>query len=101
MEPFTVAAGSFEWTVAGATSKAVPGPITTSSALAVIMDDPQAYETVMSAFTRISPDLAREFTKRTAWLPNEPLIGGFTLISPAVAAEIESSLAGLNESRGH
>ena len=65
------------------------------------MDDQQAYEAVMAAFRRVSQDLAREFTKRTAWLPNEPLIGGFTLISPAVAAEIESGLAAINESRGH
>jgi alpha-L-rhamnosidase len=101
MEPFTVAAGTFEWTVAGATAKAVPEPITTSSPLAEIMDDPQAYEAVMAAFRRVSPDLATAFTKRTAWLPNEPLIGGFTLISPAVAAEMESGLAALNESRGH
>ena len=101
MEPFTVAAGTFEWTVAGATAKAVPEPITTSSPLAEIMDDQQAYEAVMAAFRRVSPDLATEFTKRTAWLPNEPLIGGFTLISPAVAAEMESGLAALNESRGH
>jgi hypothetical protein len=55
----------------------------------------------MAAFTRVSPGLATEFTKRTAWLPNEPLIGGFSLISPAVAAEIESGLTVLNESRGH
>jgi alpha-L-rhamnosidase len=101
MEPFTVTAGSFEWRMADATASAFPGPITTSTPLAVIMDDPQAYEAVMAAFTRVSPDLANEFTKRTAWLPNEPLIGGFTLIPPAVAAEMESGLAALNESRGH
>jgi alpha-L-rhamnosidase len=101
MEPFTVTAGSFEWRMADATASAFPGPITTSTPLAVIMDDPQAYEAVMAAFTRVSPDLANEFTKRTAWLPNEPLIGGFTLIPPAVAAEIESSLTALNASRGH
>lgn len=54
----------------------------------------------MAAFRSVSPDLAREFSKRTAWLPKEPLIGGFTLITPAVADEIESGLSSLNASRG-
>jgi hypothetical protein len=54
----------------------------------------------MSAFSSVSPELAREFSKRTAWLPKEPLIGGFTLITPAVAAKIESGLTELNASRG-
>jgi alpha-L-rhamnosidase len=101
VEPFTVTAGTFEWTVADTAAEAAAGPVTTSSPLAEIMDDPEAYEAVMAAFRRVSPVLAMEFTKRTAWLPNEPLIGGFTLISPAVAAEMESGLAALNESRGH
>ena len=100
-EPFLVAAGTFEWTLRGATEPGVPGPITTASPLAEIMDDPQAYAAVMGAFRSVSPDLAREFTKRTAWLPNEPLIGGFTLITPAVKAEIESGLSALNAARGH
>jgi hypothetical protein len=55
----------------------------------------------MGAFRGVSPDLAKEFTKRTAWLPSTPLIGGFTLITPAIAAEIESGFAALNASRGH
>ena len=100
-EPFTVTAGTFEWTVSDTTGTAVPGPITTDSTLASIMDDPQAYEAVMSAFRSVSPGLATEFSKRTAWLPNEPLIGGFTLITPAVKAAIESGLSSLNASRGH
>jgi hypothetical protein len=55
----------------------------------------------MKAFRSVSPELAKEFGKRTAWLPNEPLIGGFTAITPAVKAAIESSLTTLNASRGH
>jgi alpha-L-rhamnosidase len=100
-EPFIVAAGTFEWTVTDAQATTATGPITTSTPLATIIDDTGAYATVMGAFRTVSPDLAKEFSKRTAWLPNEPLIGGFTLITPAVAAEIESNLAVLNQSRGH
>ena len=99
-EPFSVAAGTHEWTVEDTTAQGEFAPITTSTPLAAIIDDPQAYDTVMAAFRSVSPDLAREFSKRTAWLPKEPLIGGFTLITPAVADEIESGLSSLNASRG-
>jgi len=98
-EPFTATAGTHEWTVTEAPA-AAPGPITTSSPLAEIMDDPAAYDAVMGAFRSVSPELASEFSKRTNWLPSEPLIGGFTLITPAIAAEIETRLASLNASRG-
>jgi alpha-L-rhamnosidase len=95
-----VAAGTHEWTVEDTTAQGEFAPITTSTPLAAIIDDPQAYDAVMAAFRSVSPDLAREFSKRTAWLPKEPLIGGFTLITPAVADEIESGLSSLNASRG-
>ena len=98
-EPFTATAGTHEWTVTEAPA-AAPGPITTSSPLAEIMDDPAAYDAIMGAFRSVSPELASEFSKRTNWLPSEPLIGGFTLITPAIAAEIETRLASLNASRG-
>ena len=99
MELFTVTAGRHEWTVTDSTPVGA-GPITSATSLAVIMDDPHAYEAVMSAFRGVSPELAKEFSKRTAWLPNEPLIGGFTLITPAIKAAIESNLTTLNASRG-
>ena len=35
----------------------------------------------------------------TAWVPNQPLFGTFSLISPAVVGEVETSLAELNASR--
>jgi len=98
-EPFTVAAGSFTWTVADVPATPAPGEVTSATSLAAIMDDPQAYRTVMDAFNRISPSVAREFNRRTAWVPNQPLFGSFSLISPAVVGEVENSLAELNASR--
>ncbi|MGV8908030.1 MAG: family 78 glycoside hydrolase catalytic domain [Propionicimonas sp.] len=97
-QPFTVAAGSHEWVVE-VQPDPVPGEVTTETSLAAIMDDPQAYQAVMAAFSRISPSVAREFHRRTAWVPNQPLFGSFSLISSAVKGEVESSLAALNESR--
>ena len=95
----TVAAGHHEWTV-DAEPKATPLVVTTSTSLAAIIDDPEAYRTVIDAFTRIDPAVAADFRTRRAWVPNQPLIGAFSLISPAVVAEVEGSLAALNASRG-
>ncbi len=98
-EPFTVGAGRHQWTFRVAAREPAHGAVTTATSLADIMDDPEAYQAVMAAFTRISPDVADEFRRRTAWVPNQPLFGAFSLISPDVADEVEQSLAALSASR--
>jgi len=95
----SVDAGRHSWTVA-AEPERVPSRLSTATSLAEIMDDPEAYRAVLDAFTRIDPAVATDFRKRTAWVPNQPLFGAFSLISPAVVAEVEGSLAALNGARG-
>ena len=99
-EPVIVGSGTHEWSVTDTGAGEAPRPLATSSTLAAIIDDPEAYQTVLEAFRSVDAGLAREFSKRTRWLPNEPLIGGFTLITPAVKAAIEEGLSALNASRG-
>jgi len=99
-EPFEVASGSFEWVVTDPDPAAKPEPVTTQTSLAAIMDDPEAYRAVVDAFTSIDPALAKDFLKRTAWLPNQPLVGAFSLISTAVVERMEAALVALNEKRG-
>jgi alpha-L-rhamnosidase len=96
---FHVAAGSHSWTVP-VDPEPAPQRLTTSTSLAAVIDDPEAYRTVVDAFTRIDPAVARDFNRRMAWVENQPLFGAFSLISPAVVAEVERSLAELNVSRG-
>ena len=96
-EAFTVSAGHHEWTV-DAEPRPTPAPVTTSTSLAAIIDDPEAYHTVIDAFTRIDP-AARDVHRRIAWVPNQPLHGAFRLVSPAVAAAVEDSLVALNATR--
>jgi alpha-L-rhamnosidase len=98
-QEYDVAAGQYSWTVVGEPEPA-PSVVTTSTSLAAIMDDPVAYRTVLDAFSRIDPSIATGFRKRMAWVPNQPLFGAFSLISPAVVAEVEGSLADLNAARG-
>jgi len=98
-QQFDVAAGTHSWTVADLPEPA-PQRITTGTSLAAVIDDPVAYRTVLDAFTRIDPAVARDFNRRMAWVENQPLLGAFSLISPAVVAEVENSLDALNEARG-
>ena len=94
-----IEAGTFEWTVA-ADAAPEPTPVTSATSLAAVIDDPEAYQTVLAAFDRIDPAVTRDFRRRMAWVPNQPLFGAFSLISPAVVAEVEGSLADLNRRRG-
>jgi alpha-L-rhamnosidase len=96
-EAFTVSAGHHEWTV-DAEPRPTPAPVTTSTSLAAIIDDPEAYHTVIDAFTRIDP-AAGDVHRRIAWVPNQPLHGAFRLVSPAVAAAVEDGLVALNATR--
>lgn len=98
-QSFDVATGTHEWVVDDVPDPA-PARLTTATSLAAVMDDPVAYRTVVDAFTRIDPAVARDFMRRTAWVPNQPLFGAFSLISPAVVAEVEAGLAALNAERG-
>lgn len=94
-----VAAGHHCWSVA-AEPAPMPSRLSAATSLAEIMDDAEAYRTVLDAFARIDPAAATDFRKRTAWVPNQPLFGAFSLVSPAIVAEVEAGLAELNASRG-
>ncbi|HSN11597.1 MAG TPA: family 78 glycoside hydrolase catalytic domain [Propionibacteriaceae bacterium] len=94
-----VGSGTYEWSVEDV-PPAAPTRVSAESPLSAIMDDPEAYATVMNAFRRIDPNVAKEFRRRTKWVPNQPLFGTFSLISPGVIDEVVGSLESLNESRG-
>ena len=95
---FDVSAGVHEWRVP-VSPEPVPGPVTGSTSLAAIMDDPEAYTTILDAFRRVDPAMARDFTRSLAWVPNQSLQGAFALISSTAAGEVEAGLAALNECR--
>ena len=96
---FEVTAGVHEWECAVAPEVVPAVEVGSSTSLATIMDDREAYRTVIDAFSRIDPTLARDFARRTKWVPNQPLFGSFSLISPEVVAEVEASLSKLSEIR--
>lgn len=94
-----VTAGRHEWTVSDL-PEPEPVRLTTDSSLAEIIDDPEAYRMMLDAFNRINPALAADFTRRTAWVPNQPLFGAFSLVPPAVIDAVGDELHALNSERG-
>jgi alpha-L-rhamnosidase len=95
----SVGAGTHEWSVPDVLD-APPARVSTDSPLATIMDDRDAYTTVMDALKRSDPEVARQFRRRTAWVPNRPLFGSFSLVAPSVVGEVADSLEALNAKRG-
>ncbi len=69
---FEVGSGDHEW-LSHQPPADPPAQLTMSTSLAAIMDDPQAYQTVLDAFNRIDPAIACDFNRRMAWVPNQPL----------------------------
>lgn len=94
-----VGSGTYSWQVADEPAF-VPAPLATTSPLAQIIDDPEAYAVVLEAFQRIDAGVARDFRRRTAWVPNRTLEGSFALLSPAVVGEVSAGLEALNTRRG-
>ena len=97
---FEVGSGSYEWTVADAAEVPSFEHLSPTTSLAAIMDDREAYETVKAALARFDPAVAKDFTRRMAWVPNQPLFGTFSLISPVIIAAVEADLNALNARRG-
>ncbi|MFT3889471.1 MAG: family 78 glycoside hydrolase catalytic domain [Arachnia sp.] len=99
-DALVVGSGSHRWEVPAPTLAPAPGWVDVDTALSDVRDDDEAYRAVVDAFRRIDPEVARDFQRRTAWLPNQSLRSAFALIAPSVAAEVEGALAALNEARG-
>lgn len=75
--------------------------VTPSTPLSEIMDDPDAYAMVMSAFEKVAPHILSERRHRRAWVPNLPLSSIYALASPSVGQAVEAKLASFNAERGH
>ena len=95
-----VGSGSYEWVVADPRRPVVPAQHSRNSSLAQIIDDPEAYTTVLGAMRRADPALAEDFRRRTSWIDEQALIGAFTMWPRAVVTEVDRALEELNSRRG-
>jgi alpha-L-rhamnosidase len=95
-----VGSGTHEWTVTSQTETVEARPVTDSTSLADIIDDPEAYKAVWTAIASTSESRAHTFRSHTRWTAGRGLSETFTQLSPQVRADIEAALDRLNESRG-
>ncbi len=98
-ESIEVGSGEYEWTVSVASEKAAVRPVTVRTSLADIIDDPEAYQTVLAAIAETDERLARVFRTHTHWTQGRDLVEGLHQLSPAIRARVVESLDTLNSSR--
>ncbi|GAA3879863.1 family 78 glycoside hydrolase catalytic domain [Tessaracoccus defluvii] len=76
-----VGSGQHRWVVASQ-PEAPTTDLTPDTSLAAIQDDPGAYASLMSAMRDLDPEMAAEFSLRTAWLPTQTLGNSMGFLSP-------------------
>ncbi len=99
VEPVDVGSGEHSWSVPFALDSPAPGGVSTSTALAEVIDDPEAYEAVWQAVAEVDPRRASEFRKHTKWVDGRSLDGVLVMSPPAVVERVEAALAELSDRR--
>ncbi len=87
-----IGSGQHRWVVA-AQSEAPTTDLTPDTSLAAIQDDPGAYASLMSAMRSLDPEMAAEFSLRTAWLPTQTLGNSMGFLSPVFRDGVLKALA--------
>jgi alpha-L-rhamnosidase len=91
---FEVGSGEHAWTVrVPRPAPRAPQRLSLETALGDIIDDPQAYSTVLEVFDRHAPQAARTLRTHTRWEDGLPLSVEFFLLPKAVQRAIEADLA--------
>jgi alpha-L-rhamnosidase len=96
-----VGSGSHRWQVAvpGEALAAVPGPVSLGSSLADIVDDPEAYRTVLRVYSEHDEEHARTWRDRTEWVPTRPLAEAMFMVPHGVQRQIGEALDELSRAR--
>lgn len=96
---FQVGSGSHAWTVDDRAVSSDVHEITMDTPLAEVIDDPCAYEAVVSAFDSVDPAVGKDFRRRTRWVANQALSSTTRLVSTKVLGALEDKLNRLNAER--
>ena len=73
--------------------------LTLESSLAAIVDDREAYETVVAVLDAADPEWSRTFRRHTQWVEERSLSDAFLLGAPRLGERVESALEELNGRR--
>ncbi len=95
-----VGSGRHEWTFEASIDRRRAAHVTRDTALAEIIDDPEAHAAVLEGFDSVSPEVGNDFRRRTRWIPNQALHSTFSLVSPRAAEKVMEKVEALNLARG-
>lgn len=97
---FSVGSGEHEWRVPDSREPIPTGDdLSLDTPLSQIIDDPEAYETVMRAIESVSPQIAASFTASASWVATRTLATS-TIDTPAsVFDALSTALSDLNAHR--
>ncbi len=76
-----------------------PGPVSLDSTLADLVDDPEAYRTVLRVYGEHDEAQARTWRDRTTWVPTRALGESMFMVPHPVQARIGAALAELSSAR--
>ena len=92
-EVIEVGSGEHRWTVDTPAAEKETGELTIHSDLARIIDDREAYDSVLAAITAADPEAARSFRSHTKWVPGRSLFDELMMTSAVVVQAAERAMA--------
>ena len=98
-EALTVGSGTHRWEVAAPAVSNGHGPVGLNTPLAEVIDDPEAYEALVTTLRTQDAAQARDFRDRTRWLPNRPLSDALDRVSPQVKESVQAALESVSSGR--
>jgi alpha-L-rhamnosidase len=95
----SVGAGTHSWTVSAPATPPVYGEVSMGTDLGTIIDDPEAYATLLATVAAFDEAAAHTVRTHTTWADGRPLMGTLFQLPPHVHANIAAALAELSASR--
>ncbi|TQM11999.1 alpha-L-rhamnosidase [Pseudonocardia kunmingensis] len=95
----TVGSGTHRWEVAAPAASNGHGTVGLETPLAEVIDDPEAYEALVTTLRSHDAAQARDFRDRTRWLPNRPLSDALDRVSPHVKEGVRAALESVSSGR--
>jgi alpha-L-rhamnosidase len=95
----TVGSGDHSWTVSLPEAPIALGAVGPETPLAVIIDDPEAYDTISRTIAEHSEDAARSFRQNTKWTPGRVLAETLFQLPGEVVGRVFAALEELSASR--
>ena len=94
-----VGSGDHSWRVDAAVAK-VPLPrVSGSVTLAQVIDDPEAYRTILETMAKHDPARANDFRRRTSWIAERRLFDDIPLVPQAIRDDVAMALGVLQADR--